>query len=102
MTIMTPAEARREKHRDAVSDLIPDAITQAEAVMEDLRLPAEADAMGLEDKEDVARAVVDEVLETLDDAAVPRDAQVFVEEEKARAEAEIPALVHEEFDADWL
>ena len=102
MTVMSRMEAKREKHRDEVSDLIPDPIARARAVLEDLRIPAEAEAMGLDDKEDVIAVVLDEVLDELDDAPVPRDARHFVEEEKEMAKDRIPALVHEEFDAEWL
>lgn len=102
MTIMTSMEAKREMHRDQVSELIPDANSCARLKMEDLQIPAEADALGLQDREDVIGEVLDFVLSELDAAPVPKDAEEFVEEAKFEAKHEIPVLVEEEFTADWL
>jgi len=98
MTVMTNAEAREEAHRDQVADLIPDWRARAVALMEDYSLAAEFEAHGFEDKHDVAERIEMDVVEILEDAPVPRDAQHFVEEEILEAEHGVYELVMNEFD----
>jgi len=94
---MTRAEAREEKHREEVSHLIPDWRSRAEALMEDYSIPAEFEAHGFEDTHDVAERIEQDVVELIQDAPVPRDAEHFVEEEVVEAKHEVFALVMEEF-----
>lgn len=98
MTVMTRAEAREEQHRDSVRHLIPDWQSRAEALMEDVSIPAEFEAHGFEDKHDVAEYIEEQVIELIETAPVPRDARHFVEEEKDVASERVYALVMEEFD----
>ena len=98
MTVMTRAEAREEKHYDQVADLIPSWRSRARALMEDYAIPAEFEAHGFEDKHDVAERIEMDVVEILEDAPVPHDAQHFVEDEIVEAEHEVYAMVMEEFD----
>jgi len=98
MTVMTNAEAREEAHRDQVADLIPDWRARVVALMEDYSLAAEFEAHGFEDKHDVAERIEMDVVEILEDAPVPDDAQHFVEDEICEAEHEVFALVMERFD----
>lgn len=98
MTVMTRAEAREEKHRDQVAGLIPDWRSRARALMEDYSIPDEFEAHGFEDKHDVADQIEQDVVELIEDAPVPRDAQHFVDDEIVQAQHEVFALVMEEFD----
>lgn len=91
MTVMSRAEARREKHYDSVRHLIPDWRSLAEACLEDTLIEAELEALGLEDHHDIAAHVESEVLDRIDDArtAVPHDAQHFVDDEYDAADHEV-------------
>lgn len=98
MTLMTRADAREEEHYDSVRHLIPDWRSSAEALMEDYAIPQEFEAHGFDDKHDVADRIEDDVVEMIEDAPVPNDAEHFVEDEVDAAKHEVYALVMEEFE----
>lgn len=98
MTVMTRAEARREKHYDQVADLIPDPIARAEALMEDLAIPAEYEDHGFDSVHEVADYIEQDVVEQIRDAPVPHDAQHFVEDEVCCARDRVYDHVMEEFE----
>lgn len=103
---MTPAEARENEHYDSVKDEIPDTENVVGQVLEDLLIPAEAEALGLEDADDVAVLCKELVVEEIEHAKrnVPRDAQHFVENEveRAKMDAYSMAMAYMEANADEI
>ncbi|ERJ05095.1 hypothetical protein HLRTI_002894 [Halorhabdus tiamatea SARL4B] len=100
MTVMTPAEAREEKHYDQVAHLIPDWESRARAMMEDFSIPQEFEGHGFESKADVAEKIEKRTVEVIREArmAVPHDAVHFVEDEVEMAKDQVYQLVMEEFE----
>lgn len=65
MTVMTAMEAKREQHRDAVIHQVPDAISLAEAMMEDLSEPQEFHDHGFDSLHEVATHIEEQVVKQI-------------------------------------
>jgi hypothetical protein len=83
---MTPAEAKREQRRNAISHAIPDWEALTEGYIEQCELPAEYAEHGFDDTHEVACHIEEQVIEDIMAEAPPeghKDAGFFQEEADA-------------------